>query len=426
MNFNNSIKEFKKAKLFMPGGVNSPVRSFKDLGEQPIFVEKGKGPQIFDLDSNKYLDFCLSWGALVLGHTYPAVVKAVTAAIKKGTSFGTATKLETKLAELIITSMPSIEQLRFVNSGTEAVMSAIRLARGYTKKDIIIKFDGCYHGHSDFLLVKAGSGATNLVCSSSQGIPKSVIENTVSIPFNDQYALSDVCQKYKGRIAAIIVEPVPANMGVILPKESFLKFLRDITKNNNILLIFDEVITGFRLGVSGAQGWFKVEPDITCLGKIIGGGFPVGAYGARKKIMSQISPIGDVYQAGTLSGNPIAMTAGIFTLEILRQENFYQKLNAKGKILENILKKLCHTKKNIQLNCIGSMFTIFFNDTEVENFEDAKNSNLKAFKIFYNTLLREEIYFSPSQFETNFLSSKHTKKNLLKTALIIEQFIKSL
>jgi len=423
INKDKSIEAFSEAKRYIPGGVNSPVRSFKTVGGNPLFIDKGSGPYIYDIDNNKYLDFCMSWGSMILGHTHPDVTRVVISNVKKGTSYGAPTRLETTLAKMIIDSIPSIEKVRFVNSGTEAVMSTIRLARAYTGKDMIIKFNGCYHGHLDNLLVSAGSGVSELKRSTSEGIPDEAICKTVSIPFNKKDSLEKIIKKYSGEIAAIIVEPVPANMGVIIPKKGFLEFMREITKKNNILLIFDEVITGFRLGLGGAQGYFNIIPDLTCLGKIIGGGFPVGAFGGRQEIIDLLAPDGAVYQAGTLSGNPVAMIAGIMTLEILKTGDFYFKLNRKT---SKFIKSLGQISKNsnIQINAVESIFTIFFNDKPVNNYKAVMKCEFKKFAKFFNYLLDEGIYLSPSQYETNFISSSHTTCELDNAVKSIERVVK--
>jgi glutamate-1-semialdehyde 2,1-aminomutase len=419
-----SNKAYEEAQKYLPGGVNSPVRAFKSIGIPPIFINKGKGAYIYDLDKNKYLDFCCSWGAIILGHANNTVVEETTNAIYKGSSFGTCTEQESALAEHIIKAMPAIEKIRFVNSGTEAVMSAIRLARAYTKRKKIIKFNGCYHGHADHLLISAGSGVSELKESSSEGIPDDFIKHTISVPFNKKEAIKEVFQAYKEEIAAIIVEPIPANMGVILPHENFLNFLREITKKHNSLLIFDEVITGFRLCQGGAQELLGVTPDLTCLGKIIGGGFPVGAFGGKKEIMTLLAPEGPVYQAGTLSGNPIAMTAGLATLKQLTP-TFYKELNNKSNFFTSELHKL--TKEHdISINAIDSMFTIFFNKDKPANYSEAQKCNFKLFADTYSQLLSKEIYFSPSQFESNFISASHTETSLSQTLESIKTILKTL
>jgi glutamate-1-semialdehyde 2,1-aminomutase len=364
--------------------VNSPVRSLQAVDYHPVFMKKAKGPYIYDIDDNKYLDFCLSWGVHILGHNHPEVVKAIKLSLKDGTSYGTATEKETELAKLIVESVPSIEKVRFVNSGTEATMSAIKLARTYTKKTKIIKFIGCYHGHA-------------------------AIPDVIEIPYNDTDAVAVIFAKYKNEIAAVIIEPVAGNMGVVLPKPGFLEYLRKITKKNKAVLIFDEVITGFRLALGGAQELFGVKPDLTCLGKIIGGGLPVGAYGGQEEIMSLLAPAGPVYQAGTLSGNPLAMSAGIATLNILRKKDFYSELNKKSAQFYENLKTITQAK-NYQVNTIGSMFTIFFPTQE-------------KYGEFFRNMLRAGVYFAPAQLEVNFISMAHTQKQLTTLLSIISENI---
>ncbi len=425
MKINKSIEEFKKAKKYMPGGVNSPVRSFQSLDSNPIFIKQGKGSKLIDIDNREYIDYCLSWGVLILGHADQVVTRSVKDAIQNGTSFGTPTVQETKLAKMIVDSVPSIEQLRFVNSGTEAVMSAIRLARAFTKKKKIIKFDGCYHGHADHLLVSAGSGLATLKKASSDGVPEEFINETISIPFNDENVVNTTFNRYKGEIAAVIVEPVPANMGVVLPLKNYLGFLRKITTENNALLIFDEVITGFRSGIGGVQSIFGIEPDLTTFGKILGGGFPIGVYAGKRRIMSLISPDGPVYQAGTLSGNPVAVTAGIATLEVLEQNGFYNALNKKAADFESELKKII-VKKDIQANFFNSMFTVFFIDFSINNFNDVNRCDFKRFAKFHKMLLEMGIYLSPSQYEANFISSAHSYDDLENTFSKIKKVINHL
>ena len=425
MKINKSIEEFKKAKKYMPGGVNSPVRSFQSLDSNPIFIKQGKGSKLIDIDNREYIDYCLSWGVLILGHADQVVTRSVKDAIQNGTSFGTPTVQETKLAKMIVDSVPSIDQIRFVNSGTEAVMSAIRLARAFTKKKKIIKFDGCYHGHADHLLVSAGSGLATLKKASSDGVPEEFINETISIPFNDENVVNTTFNRYKGEIAAVIVEPVPANMGVVLPLKNYLGFLRKITTENNALLIFDEVITGFRSGIGGVQSIFGIEPDLTTFGKILGGGFPIGVYAGKRRIMSLISPDGPVYQAGTLSGNPVAVTAGIATLEVLEQNGFYNALNKKAADFESELKKII-VKKDIQANFFNSMFTVFFIDFSINNFNDVNRCDFKRFAKFHKMLLEMGIYLSPSQYEANFISSAHSYDDLENTLSKINKVINHL
>lgn len=401
-----SKKAFEEAKKYLPGGVNSPVRAFTGVREYPLFIAKAEGSYIYDISGNKYIDFCQSWGVAIVGHAHEKVIKAVVEAAKKGTSYGAPTLYETELARMIIDSVPSIEKVRFVNSGTEAVMSAIRLARAYTKKDIIVKFDGCYHGHSDALLVSAGSGVTGIANASSDGVPAGFIKNTVSLPFNDIKRVEETFATLGSQIAAVIIEPVPANMGLIVPHTDFLLKLRELTTQYNALLIFDEVITGFRLSRGGAQAVLDILPDITTLGKIIGGGFPVGAYGASAKIMSLIAPDGPVYQAGTLSGNPVAVNAGISTLQLLDEKAYDELAFKSGRFLDKL--SSITKKYNITLNSYGNMFSIFFTDKKIENFEDVKiTANREFFALFYQGLLSQGVYFSPSLFETNFVSLAH-------------------
>ena len=422
MNDIKSRKAFLEAKKYIPGGVDSPVRAFKIINRPPLFIKKADGPYIYDIDGNKYIDFCLSWGVHILGHNTHNVLKAVSKAILNGTSYGAPTTLETELAKRIVEAVPSIEKVRFVNSGTEAVMSAIRLARAYTKRDIIVKFDGCYHGHADHLLVSGGSGLSALKESSSSGVPQDFVNKTISVPFNDFKAVKQVFNRYKGKIAAVIVEPVPANMGVVMPKEGFLEFLRKITKTNDTLLIFDEVITGFRFHLSGAQGYFGIKPDLTCLGKIIGGGLPVGAFGGRSEIMNLLAPDGPVYQAGTLSGNPLAMSAGIAVLKEISKAGFYKTLNRSA---DDFIKEAIKIsqKKGFIINAIGPMFSIFFSKGEISNYSGLKNCDTAKFARFCNYLLEKGVYLSPSQGEANFISSSHNSKNLQYTLNIIAKHL---
>lgn len=422
MQKNLSEKAYKEASQYIPGGVNSPVRALKSVGATPLFIEKAKGATITDINNKTYIDFCLSWGVFIHGHAHPAVNEAAINAVHNGSSYGIPTLHETTLAKLIVEAVPSIEKVRFVNSGTEAVMSAIRLARAYTGKNIIIKFDGCYHGHADHLLVNAGSGVAGLNSSSSKGVPSDFTNYTISLPFNNFQAVSDIFSKYRDDIAAIILEPVPANMGVVLPTKGFLQELRDITLKNKSLLIFDEVITGFRLSSGGAQKLYEITPDITTLGKIVGGGFPAAAFGGKAAIMDQLSPLGDVYQAGTLSGNPVAMSAGIATIKLLQQEHFYEDLHQKSERFIKPLKEIIKGK-DIQLNHAASMFTLFFTSDEVNNFEDARKANANRFAQFYRKMLDQQIYFSPSPFEANFISAAHSEQQLEQTLMAIKKAI---
>lgn len=401
---------FERAKTLIPGGVNSPVRACRSVGTDPIFVESGNGSWIWDVDGNSYLDFVCSWGPLILGHCHPEVIAAIKKEAERGTSFGIPTWNEVKLAEMIVDAVPSIEKVRLVNSGTEATMSAVRLARGFTNRKKIIKFNGCYHGHADSFLIKAGSGIATLGIPGSPGVPEEIVQNTIAVPFNDKDILKGVLDKEGDDVACIIVEPVPANMGVVLPDDDFLPFLREITEDRGIILIFDEVITGFRLGLGGAQEYFDIIPDLTCLGKIIGGGLPVGAYGGRADIMNHIAPDGPVYQAGTLSGNPMATAAGIKTLEILSRPGTYPKLKEKMDYLVEELKIL---SKRYGIKCtiqsIGSMMTCFFGlDGKIRNFDDAAGSDTKFYGKYFRQMLKNGVYLAPSQFEAAFVSLAHS------------------
>ncbi|MBQ0030979.1 MAG: glutamate-1-semialdehyde 2,1-aminomutase [Bacteroidales bacterium] len=417
-----SIAAFEEAQKYIPGGVNSPVRALRSVGATPLFIRKAEGVTLTDIDDNQYTDFCLSWGVFIAGHANPSVQQAVIGAIPNGTSYGIPTLLETQLAKRVSDLIPSMEQVRFVNSGTEATMSAIRLARGYTKRDYIIKFEGCYHGHADHLLVSAGSGVATCGISSSAGVPQDFAKYTLVAPFNDKEAVREIFRQHKNEIAAIIVEPVPANMGVVPQQEDFLRFLREITLENQSLLIFDEVITGFRLTLGGAQKYYGISPDLTTVGKIVGGGFPAAAFGGRKEIMQLLAPLGPVYQAGTLSGNPIAMTAGLATLAILSQPNIYEDLNAKA---EKFIKELAAIlrPKGVVINHVGNMFTPFFtNGVGLQNFSDVKKSDTAAFARFFRYMLSHGVYISPSQFEGNFISIQHTEEKLAEVLEIAKGF----
>ncbi len=409
----NSRRLLIEAQQFLPGGVDSPVRAFKAVGGFPPFMVRGKGSRLFDVDGNEYIDFVCSWGPLILGHSPPTVNAALKKAVDNGTSFGAATELEIIMARLVNRAFPSMEMLRFVSSGTEATMSAIRLARAFTNRDMILKFDGGYHGHSDSLLVKAGSGVATFGLPDSPGVPASFARETVVAPYNNLPAVTAMFKANPGRIAAIIVEPVAANMGVVNPAPGFLKGLRDITESSGALLIFDEVISGFRLDFGGAQALFGIKPDLTCLGKIIGGGLPVGAYGGRRDIMQMISPLGPVYQAGTLSGNPLAMTAGIETIKELSQSGIYEELETKsyefGLKLNEEIKK---SGVKARVNRAGSLLTIFFTDQPVTDYASARKSDTVAFAKFFQGLLSRGIYWPPSQFEAAFLSLAHTDADL--------------
>ncbi len=417
---------YTKAQSLIPGGVNSPVRAFKSVNSTPLFISKASGSKIWDVDGNKFIDYVMSWGPLILGHSHPEVISAVKGILKNGTSYGAPTEIEVKMAELINKMMPTVELVRMVNSGTEATMSAIRLARAYTGRKKIIKFEGCYHGHADSFLVKAGSGATTLGIPSSPGVPDELASLTLNARYNDVKSVEKLIEENKNEIACIIVEPVAGNMGVVPPKDGFLEKLRQICDRENILLVFDEVITGFRLAPGGAQEYFGVKADLTTLGKIIGGGFPVGAYGGRKEIMELVAPSGPVYQAGTLSGNPIAMTAGYTTLKILyeNRKTFYKRLESKARTLAESFKEIANKNGvKVQINQIGSMLTVFFNDGEVYDYDSALRSDTRKFARFFNLMLENGIYLPPSQFEAMFLSSAHTDEDIEKTIDAFEKVI---
>ncbi|WP_373279312.1 glutamate-1-semialdehyde 2,1-aminomutase [Alkalihalobacterium bogoriense] len=407
-----SKQAFAKAKPVMPGGVNSPVRAFKSVKMDPIFMERGKGSRIYDIDGNEYIDYVLSWGPLILGHADDRVVEELKKTVELGTSFGAPNELETKLAELVIDRVPSIEVVRMVNSGTEATMSALRLARGYTGRNKIVKFEGCYHGHGDSLLIKAGSGVATLGLPDSPGVPESVAQNTLTVPYNDIESIELAFDKFGDDIAGVIVEPVAGNMGVVPPLPGFLQQLRDITTKHGSLLIFDEVMTGFRVDYHCAQGHFGVTPDLTCLGKVIGGGLPVGAYGGKREIMEQIAPSGPIYQAGTLSGNPLAMTAGYETLVQLTEQDYtvFRQLG------EKLASGLSEAAKEFEIphttNLAGSMVGFFFTDKKVTNFAEASTSNLDLFAAYFKEMLAQGISLPPSQFEGMFLSTKHTEADI--------------
>ncbi|MGN5882249.1 glutamate-1-semialdehyde 2,1-aminomutase [Staphylococcus simulans] len=422
MGYEKSIEAFKKAEQLMPGGVNSPVRAFKSVDMPAIFMDHGKGSKIYDIDGNEYIDYVLSWGPLILGHENKQVIDSLHKAVDKGTSFGASTLEEIKLAELVVDRVPSIEKVRMVSSGTEATQDTIRLARGYTGRDKIVKFEGCYHGHSDSLLIKAGSGVATLGLPDSPGVPEGTAKSTITVPYNDLDAIKQAFEMYGDDIAGVIVEPVAGNMGVVPPVEGFLQGLRDITNEYGSLLIFDEVMTGFRVGYNCAQGYFDVMPDLTCLGKVIGGGLPVGAFGGKAEIMDKIAPVGSIYQAGTLSGNPLAMTSGYETLSQLTPES-YDYFNELGDILEEGLKKVA-AKHNVPMtvNRAGSMIGYFLNEGPVTNFKQANASDLKLFSEMYREMAKEGVFLPPSQFEGTFLSTAHTKEDIEKT---IEAFDKA-
>ena len=427
-NTEQSRAAFAEAKEHMPGGVNSPVRSFANVGGNPPFIARAEGAKIYDIDGNEYIDYVGSWGPMVVGHAHPQVVKALQEAVTRGTSYGAPTLLETELAKLVQSVYPSIEVIRMVNSGTEATMSAIRLARGYTGRDKIVKFIGCYHGHSDSLLVSAGSGLATFGVPSSPGVTKGTAADTIAVPYNDADAICAVMEREGDTIAAVIVEPVAGNMGLVLPRQGYLSLLRDLTAKHGALLIFDEVMCGFRASLGGAQAAYGIRPDLTCLGKIIGGGLPVAAYGGQREIMERVSPSGPVYQAGTLSGNPLAMTAGIETLKILTAEpeegkaDYSRELTIKTKeLLLGWQRAAKDAGVSICAHQAGSMFGIFFIDREVYDYTDAEAADQEAFRIWFDTMLDEGIYLAPSQFETLFLSGAHAAEDIERTIAAAEK-----
>jgi len=416
MNITESEKLFHKACEIMPGGVNSPVRAFKSVGGNPLFVKKANGSKIWDVDGNEYIDYVASWGPLIFGHAHPKIVEALKRQVELGTSYGASTELEIELAERVVTLVPSLEVVRMVNSGTEAVMSAIRLARGVTGRDKVVKFEGCYHGHVDSMLVKAGSGLVSLGIPECPGIVEDLAKNTLTLPFNNVKKVRDLFAVEGKNIAGVIVEPIGGNMGVVPPKKGFLEALREVTAEVGAILIFDEVMTGFRVAMGGAQSLFNVCPDLTCLGKVIGGGLPVGAYGGSKQLMDNIAPTGSIYQAGTLSGNPLAMTAGIEMLKLLSKPSVYDDLEYKSE-------KLCSGYKlNVEklgitarFTRVGSMFSMFFTDQDIVDFESAKSSDIQLFQSYFAALLEEGVYIAPSQFEAGFMSAVHTDDDIEKT-----------
>ncbi|HDX9579179.1 TPA: glutamate-1-semialdehyde 2,1-aminomutase [Bacillus pseudomycoides] len=418
--FEKSIEAFETAKDLMPGGVNSPVRAFKSVGMNPLFMERGKGSKVYDIDGNEYIDYVLSWGPLIHGHSNDQVVEALKEVVEKGTSFGAPTEIENKLAQLVIDRVPSIEIVRMVNSGTEATMSALRLARGYTGRNKILKFEGCYHGHGDSLLIKAGSGVATLGLPDSPGVPEGVAKNTITVAYNDLESVKYAFEQFGDDIACIIVEPVAGNMGVVPPLPEFLQGLRDVTTEYGALLIFDEVMTGFRVAYNCGQGYFGVTPDLTCLGKVIGGGLPVGAYGGKAEIMKQVAPSGPIYQAGTLSGNPLAMTAGYETLVQLTPES-YTEFERKAETLEKGLHEVA-VKYGVPhcINRAGSMVGIFFTDEKVINYETAKTSNLEYFAAYYREMVEQGVFLPPSQFEGLFLSTAHSDADIEATIAAAE------
>ena len=419
--------DFEKAKRFLPGGVNSPVRAFRAVGSEPFFVVKGLGSRVFDSQGREYVDYICSWGALILGHSDPRIVSVLRDQLERGTSYGLLNPWEVELAEKLVAHVPSLEMVRLLNSGTEATMTAIRLSRAFTGRKRFIKFEGCYHGHSDCLLVQAGSGALTFGVPSSGGVPKEYASLTLVAPYNDLDSVEVLFKRHPGEIASVIVEPVCGNMGVVLPREGFLQGLRELCTKNGALLIFDEVITGFRLSLSGAQGLYKVMPDLTCLGKIIGGGLPVGAVGGRREIMSLLAPEGPVYQAGTLAGNPLAVRAGLETIRVLEKEKPYEELEKKAKTLaQGILQAFNEKGIPVRINQVGSMLSLFFTEKEVFDLASAKRSNTTLFSSFFHGLLKRGILIPPSQFEAWFISTAHTENDLFLTIEAVREVLKEL
>jgi glutamate-1-semialdehyde 2,1-aminomutase len=417
---------FSEALKYIPGGVNSPVRAFRAVGGQPFFVDRAAGSRVWDVDDNNYIDYVGTWGPAILGHAHPKVIQAVEEAARHGTSFGIPNPCEVEMAQLICAAVPSVQKVRMCNSGTEATMSAIRLARGFTKRDRIIKFEGCYHGHVDSLLVKAGSGALTFGQPDSAGVPAAFTQHTIVLPFNDEDSVTAAFAANPGQIAGVILEPVPGNAGVYLPKRGYLEFLRKVTADNGALLIFDEVMTGFRVAYGGAQAVFSVKPDLTCFGKIIGGGLPVGAFGGRAEIMDLLSPLGPVYQAGTLSGNPLAMAAGIAALKELQSCNAYNQLEALGAQLEAGMREAARTAGlPVEFKRIGSMFCGYFTSQPVRNLADAMKSDRACFAKFFHGMLAEGVYFAPSQFEAGFISTAHTPADIDRTIAAAARVLKS-
>jgi len=427
LNTEISRRFFEGAKKYIPGGVNSPVRAFKSVNMEPLFISRGKGSKIYDVDGNEYIDYVCSWGPLILGHVPQGVLSEVEEVLERGSSFGAPTELEVEMAKQVVEAVPSIDEVRMVSSGTEAVMSVIRLARGYTGRNKIIKFDGCYHGHSDSMLVAAGSGVATLGIPGSPGITEGAAEDTIILDYNDLESVEDVIKKRHEEIACVILEPVAANMGVIPPKPGFLEGLRKITEEYGILLIFDEVITGFRVSYGGAQELFGVTPDLTCLGKIIGGGFPVGAFGGRKEVMQHLAPVGPVYQAGTLSGNPVAMAAGLATLKILAKRDIYEKIEKKAAKLSEGLKEAARDA-GVDVYCtrVGSISCMFFNDSKVIDYKTAKNSNTEKYALYFKNMLENGIYLAPSQFEACFVSAAHSDEDIEKTITAASDSLRNL
>lgn len=427
MKITKSEELFKQARRVLPGGVDSPVRAFRAVGGQPLFISRGEGPYLFDVDGNRYIDYVLSWGPLILGHADPQVVSALKEAIERGASYGAPTTLEVELACLVQDFMPSLEMIRFVNSGTEATMSALRLARAFTGRNKIVKFEGCYHGHADLLLVQAGSGVATLGLPDSPGVPPATVQDTLVARYNDPQSVRELFARFPGEIAAVIVEPVAGNMGVIPPATGFLESLRDLTSQNEALLIFDEVMTGFRVHLGGAQTLYGIRPDLTTLGKVIGGGLPVGAYGGRREIMQQVAPSGPVYQAGTLSGNPLAMTAGIATLRRLGEPGIWQKLEeSAGELNQGIARAASAARVPVQQTLVGAMFTLFFTDSPVYDWPSVKSSDTGLFASFFRSMLEQGVYLAPSQFEAGFISTAHSREVIAETIQAAEAAFRKL
>jgi len=421
LSHDRSHEVFQRSLRYLAGGVDSPVRAFRAVGGEPVVIARGEGPYVYDVDGNRYIDYVCSWGPLILGHAHPAVVEAVRRAAERGTSYGAPTEAEADLAQLIVEAMPSIELLRFVNSGTEATMSALRLARAFTGRDKIVKFEGCYHGHADGLLVQAGSGVATLGLPDSPGVPASYAQETLVARFNDAPSVETLFDQHGDAIAAVIVEPVAGNMGVVPPQPGFLEALREITRRAGALLVFDEVIAGFRVAYGGAQSLYGITPDLTCLGKIIGGGLPVGAYGGRREVMQMLAPNGPVYQAGTLSGNPLAMAAGVATLRELQPPGFYERLDAlSAKLVESVARAAKSAGVSLWLNRVGSMRTPFFVDAPVTDYASARRADTKLYARFFHAMLERGVYLAPSQFETVFISSAHTEREIADTVTAAE------
>ncbi len=421
-----SIALFNQAKSLMPGGVNSPVRAFKNINGNPIFFEKAQGAYLYDADGNKYVDYIGSWGPMIMGHSHPEVVNAIKKQVELGTSYGAPTSLESDVASLIIENVPSIEKIRMVNSGTEATMSAIRLARGYTNRNKIIKFDGCYHGHVDSLLIKAGSGVSTFGLPDSPGIPEDLAKHTITCPYNDVGAFIEIFNSVKDDLATVIVEPIAGNMGFVPGTEEFLKTIRSYTETNNSLLIFDEVMSGFRVSLGGAQEIFNIKPDLTALGKVIGGGLPVGAFGGKEKIMNYLAPEGPVYQAGTLSGNPLAMAAGATLLNLLITRNPFTELEEKAKLMLNGMKEIMVSSGiPFSTNQIGGMFGFFFSEELPKNINDVSKTNDEMFSSFINACIKNGIYFAPSKYEAGFISATHGNMEIDKTLEVVNKIVKT-